>query len=547
MISNKLYPPLALLIGLFLLIWQPHAFAQPKKIAGYVLASGGAVSARSENGVTRQLRRRSSVFEGDTITTRGHSVQIRFSDGSLTSLRPNTRFKIERYRWEGKEDGSEKGFFSLLKGGLRTLSGLIGKRNRDSYRMKTPVATIGIRGTDYGLRYCNGDCPGGRQGLFGGVFDGSINVDNPAGQRGYGSGDFFQVPANNRPPQTLLAPPPFQFGRGSATEGVEENTGENTGENGDTGTGETESSPSTTLLDDSNDGVTTPSPIVTENLSGTTSYTTETTTTTFFSFLSQPSVQYEGVVATVSKDSPAAESVTTATVEADLPTNTSHENTVVTADFADNHGGAYCSSCDFDWDGTSNIKDAETYSNTQYTVNRGRWRDSTYTLNGVTGHSTATGVSFIRSDNVSTTGAIDALGSLVATFNNINTSFDDVVNQNGVVNDGGLQSLSFEADFSARTISDFAIQVEVGGVNTGLVKQNAGASVSFTTARETGISLESTGTCTSCNSGTTGFENMNGTATVEFLGSEVKSAMGSYSLHNDTKTDAFVGTYVVDR
>jgi hypothetical protein len=64
-------------------------------------------------------------------------------------LQPQTEFRIDDYNYNGKNDGQEKGFFSLLRGGLRTISGYIGKGNRDAYKVTTSVATIGIRGTEW--------------------------------------------------------------------------------------------------------------------------------------------------------------------------------------------------------------------------------------------------------------------------------------------------------------------------------------------------------------------------------------------------------------
>ena len=57
------------------------------------------------------------MFPGDTIVTGDGRAQIRFTDGSLVSLRPNSQFRIDEYNYPGAPDGTEKGFFSLLKGG----------------------------------------------------------------------------------------------------------------------------------------------------------------------------------------------------------------------------------------------------------------------------------------------------------------------------------------------------------------------------------------------------------------------------------------------
>jgi len=103
----------------------------------------------------RQIKaRRGLILEaGDTVRTgsRGRA-QLRFRDGGYLSLQPDTVFRVDEYRFSGQADGSERSFFSLLKGGLRAITGLIGHRNRASYQLRTPTVTIGIRGTEFGVR-----------------------------------------------------------------------------------------------------------------------------------------------------------------------------------------------------------------------------------------------------------------------------------------------------------------------------------------------------------------------------------------------------------
>jgi hypothetical protein len=83
-------------------------------------------------------------------------TQLRFTDGAMVSLQPQTtQFRIDAYEFKGQPDGSEKGFFSLLKGAMRTITGAIGKADRKAYRLDTAVATIGIRGTEYAVAYGN--------------------------------------------------------------------------------------------------------------------------------------------------------------------------------------------------------------------------------------------------------------------------------------------------------------------------------------------------------------------------------------------------------
>ncbi|MCP4389719.1 MAG: FecR domain-containing protein [Gammaproteobacteria bacterium] len=120
--------------------------------AGRINFASGIVQATNSEGARRALGKGSVVMGGDTITTSGGSLaHIRFKDGAYVSLKPNSNFRIDEYRYENDDAGESWGFFSLLKGGLRTITGLIGKRNNNDYRMSTSVATIGIRGTHYDL------------------------------------------------------------------------------------------------------------------------------------------------------------------------------------------------------------------------------------------------------------------------------------------------------------------------------------------------------------------------------------------------------------
>ena len=67
----------------------------------------------------------------------------------LGLLRERTAFRIDEYKFEGGEDG--RGIFTLLAGGMRTVTGLIGRAagQRGNYAVNTPTSTIGIRGTDF--------------------------------------------------------------------------------------------------------------------------------------------------------------------------------------------------------------------------------------------------------------------------------------------------------------------------------------------------------------------------------------------------------------
>ncbi|TMG92077.1 MAG: FecR domain-containing protein [Betaproteobacteria bacterium] len=112
----------------------------------------GTLSVQRPDGSVLALAERSDVFVGDVISTERDSyAQLRFTDGGQVTLRPNTQVKIETYGYEEGRPERDNFAMQLFKGGLRSLTGLIGKRatNRSAYRMVTSTATIGIRGTDY--------------------------------------------------------------------------------------------------------------------------------------------------------------------------------------------------------------------------------------------------------------------------------------------------------------------------------------------------------------------------------------------------------------
>ena len=116
--------------------------------AGRVQFAIGNAIGVDKNGNERRLSRGGVVESGDTIRTgRRSRVQIRFADNSFTSIKPNTEFRVDEFEFEETKQEESRSFFSLLKGGLRTVTGLIGKARKKAWRMSTPVATIGIRGT----------------------------------------------------------------------------------------------------------------------------------------------------------------------------------------------------------------------------------------------------------------------------------------------------------------------------------------------------------------------------------------------------------------
>lgn len=119
-------------------------------VAGHVQFVNGDVQVTNTAGQSRPAQKGDAINEGDTLTSaQKSSAQIKMQDGGFVAVREDTRLKFDQFVFAGKEDGSEKSFFSLFKGGFRAVTGLIGRINKQNYRVTTPAATIGIRGTDH--------------------------------------------------------------------------------------------------------------------------------------------------------------------------------------------------------------------------------------------------------------------------------------------------------------------------------------------------------------------------------------------------------------
>jgi hypothetical protein len=123
--------------------------------SGTVILAKGVVTATAADKSNRVLAKGASIEEGDIINTANKSFAvIRMLDNTKLTLKPGTTIAIGKF---SVEEGKEEGCINLVKGGLRTVTGLIGKRKPDSFQVDTPIASIGIRGTDFITRICAGD------------------------------------------------------------------------------------------------------------------------------------------------------------------------------------------------------------------------------------------------------------------------------------------------------------------------------------------------------------------------------------------------------
>lgn len=155
--------------------------------AGLIIFTDGTVIIKSKKGKVRKVKRGSKVRTGDIVMTKKNSrVQIRAGDGSFISLQPKSELLIAVHKHAGEIE-KQKSVIELMKGGMRAVTGLIGKNKPENFRIKVRHSSIGIRGTEFIIQICDDDCRvkaknSGKSvpdnGVYVGVISGAITVEN---------------------------------------------------------------------------------------------------------------------------------------------------------------------------------------------------------------------------------------------------------------------------------------------------------------------------------------------------------------------------------
>lgn len=123
--------------------------------AGKIQFVAGVAKIINDKKIERPAVKGDALEQGDSIVTGANgAVQVALADGGLLAVRPNTQMRIDAYAYSGKaDDSNNKSFFSLAKGAFRSITGAIGHNNKQAYKVTTPTATMGIRGTDHEPAY----------------------------------------------------------------------------------------------------------------------------------------------------------------------------------------------------------------------------------------------------------------------------------------------------------------------------------------------------------------------------------------------------------
>ena len=188
--------------------------ANAANAVGQVTHLSGVLTAKRADGTSKLFSVKSEVLEGDTLTTEQDTyARIKFADTGEVVMRPNSQLKVAAYSFNQAKPESDSVVLDMLRGGLRAVTGLIGKRNRNAVNVTTVTATIGIRGTHFGALMCQNDCAGiptvtgkpPENGLHLDVTDGAIVVKNQGGEQVIASGQFGFVRSATAPP--IIVPP----------------------------------------------------------------------------------------------------------------------------------------------------------------------------------------------------------------------------------------------------------------------------------------------------------------------------------------------------
>jgi len=165
-------------------IGSGQAFGQT---AGVIQFVAGDVKIVQAGGAERAARKGVAVNVGDTLSTaNGALAQLKMGDGAIVVVQPESRLTVAEFRYAGVEDGTEKVRYRLEQGGFRAVTGAIGRTHKKNYLIETPIAHMGVRGTDHESYYFPANGPargdGAKPGAYNKVNTGRTYIRTGAGE-----------------------------------------------------------------------------------------------------------------------------------------------------------------------------------------------------------------------------------------------------------------------------------------------------------------------------------------------------------------------------
>jgi len=163
---------LTLIVGIAALAASGPSFAQ--RAQGYVQEVQGNVTGRVGAGQPQKLAKGLTVPNNATVTTGDQSYAVlKFEDGTAVLLNEYTSFEVQDYSYNAKAPEKASAVFNLVRGSMRMVTGQAVSRNRDAFKVVTPLATIWLYGSEFVAELFNP--------LFIQVVSGEVTVTNSAG------------------------------------------------------------------------------------------------------------------------------------------------------------------------------------------------------------------------------------------------------------------------------------------------------------------------------------------------------------------------------
>ena len=179
-------------------------------VAGVVDFIEGDVRVFDANRTRREIKVRDLVNEGDSVVTGGDGeLHLNMQDGGYLAVRPNSTIKIVKYQANG--EAGDTSIIGLLKGSLRSVTGFIGKFNARDYKVRTPTATIGVRGTDHETYVVPPNSATGEAGTYEKVNVGGTFIQTPQGRADVAPNQSGFAPHGGKAAPRLLAAVPGFF------------------------------------------------------------------------------------------------------------------------------------------------------------------------------------------------------------------------------------------------------------------------------------------------------------------------------------------------
>jgi hypothetical protein len=149
---------------------------------GHVYVVNGDVFVAQGNNPAHRVEGNEALVSNTLVTTVANSsALLKFDDGQVVTMQPDSSFQVREYRYDANKIENSNIVFSMFKGGMRFVTGLIGKARKQAFRLAAPNATIGIRGTDFMVAMSD-------KAMYSQVLAGKITMTNAAGMKVVGAG-----------------------------------------------------------------------------------------------------------------------------------------------------------------------------------------------------------------------------------------------------------------------------------------------------------------------------------------------------------------------